>query len=67
MSGKSFTRYKLNFTLFYLQRKPEEETPQGDNEAKKSKQEPAVNGGGGGDAAPSGNDIAEKIEEEVGS
>lgn len=50
--------------LFCLQRKPEEETQQGDNEAKKSKPEPAVNGG---DAAPSGNEIAEKMEEEVGS
>ncbi|XP_064003733.1 nuclear autoantigenic sperm protein isoform X3 [Pogoniulus pusillus] len=50
--------------LVRKKRKPEEETPQGDNEAKKSKQEPAVNGGGG-DAAPSGKDIAEKIEEET--
>nr|XP_048717373.1 nuclear autoantigenic sperm protein isoform X9 [Caretta caretta] len=44
-------------------RKPEEETQQGDNEAKKSKPEPAVNGGG--DAAPSGNEVAEKMEEET--
>lgn len=51
---------------FCPQRKPEEETHQGDNEAKKSKPEPAVNGGGG-DAAPSGNEVAEKMEEEVGS
>ncbi|KFV68518.1 Nuclear autoantigenic sperm protein [Dryobates pubescens] len=50
--------------LVRKKRKPEEETPQGDNEAKKSKPEPAVNGGGG-DAAPSGNDIAEKMEEET--
>ncbi|KAJ6659541.1 hypothetical protein lerEdw1_018776, partial [Lerista edwardsae] len=51
--------------LVRKKRKPEEETQQGDNEAKKSKPEPAVNGGG--DAAPSGNEIAEKMEEEVGS
>ncbi|XP_067997710.1 nuclear autoantigenic sperm protein isoform X2 [Melanerpes formicivorus] len=50
--------------LVRKKRKPEEETPQGDNEAKKSKPEPAVNGGGG-DAAPSGNDMAEKMEEET--
>ncbi|XP_053248604.1 nuclear autoantigenic sperm protein isoform X3 [Podarcis raffonei] len=48
---------------FCLQRKPEEETQQGDNEAKKSKPEPAVNGGG--DATPSGNEVAEKKEEEA--
>ncbi|XP_028589512.2 nuclear autoantigenic sperm protein isoform X1 [Podarcis muralis] len=48
---------------FCLQRKPEEETQQGDNEAKKSKPEPAVNGGG--DATPSGNVVAEKKEEEA--
>ncbi|KAH1167057.1 hypothetical protein KIL84_016229 [Mauremys mutica] len=51
--------------LVRKKRKPEEETQQGDNEAKKSKPEPAVNGGG--DAAPSGNEVAEKMEEEVGS
>ncbi|XP_021261244.1 nuclear autoantigenic sperm protein isoform X2 [Numida meleagris] len=50
--------------LVRKKRKPEEETHQGDNEAKKSKPEPAVNGGGG-DAAPSGNEIAEKMEEET--
>ncbi|OXB68528.1 hypothetical protein ASZ78_000465 [Callipepla squamata] len=52
--------------LVRKKRKPEEETHQGDNEAKKPKAEPAVNGGGG-DAAPSGNEVAEKMEEEVGS
>lgn len=51
---------------FCPQRKPEEETHQGDNEAKKSKPEPAVNGGGAA-AAPSGKEVAEKMEEEVGS
>ncbi|XP_010280403.1 PREDICTED: nuclear autoantigenic sperm protein [Phaethon lepturus] len=50
--------------LVRKKRKPEEETQQGDNEAKKSKPEPAVNGGGG-DAAPSGNEVAEKMEEET--
>ncbi|XP_019473957.1 nuclear autoantigenic sperm protein, partial [Meleagris gallopavo] len=50
--------------LVRKKRKPEEETHQGDNEAKKSKAEPAVNGGGG-DAAPSGNEVAEKMEEET--
>lgn len=50
---------------FCLQRKPEEEPHQGDIEAKKSKSEPAVNGGG--DAAPNGNEVAEKMEQEVGS
>uniref|UniRef100_A0A670IUW3 Nuclear autoantigenic sperm protein n=1 Tax=Podarcis muralis TaxID=64176 RepID=A0A670IUW3_PODMU len=50
--------------LVRKKRKPEEETQQGDNEAKKSKPEPAVNGGG--DATPSGNVVAEKKEEEVG-
>uniref|UniRef100_A0A8D0GFR5 Nuclear autoantigenic sperm protein n=1 Tax=Sphenodon punctatus TaxID=8508 RepID=A0A8D0GFR5_SPHPU len=49
--------------LVRKKRKPEEETQQGDNEAKKSKPEPAVNGGG--DAAPSGNEVAEKMEEEA--
>ncbi|EMP34084.1 Nuclear autoantigenic sperm protein [Chelonia mydas] len=48
--------------LVRKKRKPEEETQQGDNEPKKSKPEPAVNGGG--DAAPSGNEVAEKMEEE---
>lgn len=57
--------YIVKTKQFCLQRKPEEETQQGDNEAKKSKPEPAVNGGG--DAAPSGNEVAEKMEEEVGS
>lgn len=51
---------------FFLQRKPEEDTHQGDNEAKKSKPEPAVNGGGG-NPVPSGNEVVEKMEEEVGS
>ncbi|XP_074008963.1 nuclear autoantigenic sperm protein isoform X1 [Numenius arquata] len=50
--------------LVRKKRKPEEEAQQGDNEAKKSKPEPAVNGGGG-DAAPSGNEVAEKMEEET--
>ncbi|KAM6080786.1 nuclear autoantigenic sperm protein isoform 1-T1 [Theristicus caerulescens] len=50
--------------LVRKKRKPEEETQQGDNEAKKSKPEPAVNGGGG-DVAPSGNEVAEKMEEET--
>ncbi|XP_025959924.2 nuclear autoantigenic sperm protein isoform X2 [Dromaius novaehollandiae] len=50
--------------LVRKKRKPEEETQQGDNEAKKSKPEPAVNGGGA-DAAPSGNEVAEKMEEET--
>lgn len=58
--------YIVKTKQFCLQRKPEEEPQQGDNEAKKSKPEPAVNGGGG-DAAPSGNEVAEKMEEEVGS
>nr|XP_056700512.1 nuclear autoantigenic sperm protein [Euleptes europaea] len=49
--------------LVRKKRKPEEEAQQGDNEAKKSKPEPAVNGGG--DAAPSGNEVAEKMEEET--
>ncbi|KAM9283598.1 nuclear autoantigenic sperm protein [Morus bassanus] len=51
--------------LVRKKRKPEEEAQQGDNEAKKSKPEPAVNGGGGGDPAPSGNEVAEKMEEET--
>lgn len=55
-----------DYKQFCFQRKPEEETHQGDNEAKKSKPEPAVNGGGG-DTVPSGNEVAEKMEEEVGS
>ncbi|XP_075566978.1 nuclear autoantigenic sperm protein isoform X1 [Pelecanus crispus] len=50
--------------LVRKKRKPEEESQQGDNEAKKSKPEPAVNGGGG-DTAPSGNEVAEKMEEET--
>ncbi|XP_008943146.1 PREDICTED: nuclear autoantigenic sperm protein [Merops nubicus] len=50
--------------LVRKKRKPEEEAPQRDNEAKKSKPEPAVNGGGG-EAAPSGNEVAEKMEEET--
>ncbi|XP_030906589.2 nuclear autoantigenic sperm protein [Melopsittacus undulatus] len=50
--------------LVRKKRKPEEETHQGDNEAKKSKPEPAVNGGAG-DTVPSGNEVAEKMEEET--
>ncbi|XP_065529544.1 nuclear autoantigenic sperm protein isoform X2 [Lathamus discolor] len=50
--------------LVRKKRKPEEETHQGDNEAKKSKPELAVNGGGG-DTVPSGNEVAEKMEEET--
>ncbi|KAL9846361.1 nuclear autoantigenic sperm protein isoform 1-T1 [Geothlypis trichas] len=50
--------------LVRKKRKPEEETHQGDNEAKKSKPEPAVNGGGG-DSVPRGNEVAEKMEEET--
>ncbi|XP_065512367.1 nuclear autoantigenic sperm protein [Caloenas nicobarica] len=49
--------------LVRKKRKPEEETHQGDNEAKKSKPEPAVNGGGGD--VPSGKEVAEKMEEET--
>ncbi|KAM4896200.1 nuclear autoantigenic sperm protein [Sylvia borin] len=50
--------------LVRKKRKPEEEAHQGDNEAKKSKPEPAVNGGGG-DPVPSGNEVVEKMEEET--
>ncbi|XP_005050163.1 PREDICTED: nuclear autoantigenic sperm protein [Ficedula albicollis] len=50
--------------LVRKKRKPEEETHQGDNEAKKPKPEPAVNGGGG-DPVPSGNEAVEKMEEET--
>ncbi|KFU98006.1 Nuclear autoantigenic sperm protein [Pterocles gutturalis] len=50
--------------LVRKKRKPEEEAQQGDNEPKKSKPEPAVNGGGG-DTARSGNEVAEKMEEET--
>ncbi|XP_063263251.1 nuclear autoantigenic sperm protein [Prinia subflava] len=50
--------------LVRKKRKPEEETHQGDNEAKKSKPEPAVNGGGG-EPVPSGNEVVEKMEEET--
>ncbi|KAM3838935.1 nuclear autoantigenic sperm protein [Vipera latastei] len=50
--------------LVRKKRKPEEEPHQGDIEAKKSKSEPAVNGGG--DAAPNGNEVAEKMEQETG-
>ncbi|XP_041277546.1 nuclear autoantigenic sperm protein [Onychostruthus taczanowskii] len=50
--------------LVRKKRKPEEETHQGDNEAKKPKPEPAVNGGGG-DPVPRGNEVAEKMEEET--
>ncbi|XP_068546068.1 nuclear autoantigenic sperm protein isoform X1 [Anas acuta] len=50
--------------LVRKKRKPEEETHQGDNEAKKSKPEPAVNGGGAA-AAPSGKEVPEKMEEEA--
>uniref|UniRef100_A0A2D4FK06 Nuclear autoantigenic sperm protein n=1 Tax=Micrurus corallinus TaxID=54390 RepID=A0A2D4FK06_MICCO len=51
--------------LVRKKRKPEEETQKEDNEVKKSKLEPAVNGGG--DAAPNGNEAAEKMEQEVGT
>ncbi|XP_065698410.2 nuclear autoantigenic sperm protein isoform X3 [Patagioenas fasciata] len=51
--------------LVRKKRKPEDETHQGDNEAKKSKAEPAVNGGGGGGDVPSGKEVAEKMEEET--
>ncbi|XP_075411667.1 nuclear autoantigenic sperm protein isoform X5 [Tenrec ecaudatus] len=47
--------------LVRKKRKPEEESPRKD-EAKKPKQEPEVNGGRG-DAAPSGKDISENMEE----
>ncbi|XP_032923577.1 nuclear autoantigenic sperm protein [Catharus ustulatus] len=50
--------------LVRKKRKPEEDTHQGDNEAKKSKPEPAVNGGGG-NPVPSGNEVVEKMEEET--
>ena len=46
-------------------RKPEEQSPWKDD-AKKAKQEPEVNGGSG-DAVPSGNEVSENMEEEVGS
>ncbi|XP_030062080.1 nuclear autoantigenic sperm protein isoform X2 [Microcaecilia unicolor] len=50
--------------LVRKKRKPEDESPRKDNEAKKLKQESVVNGGGGGDAvALSGNDGAEKVQE----
>ncbi|XP_037260252.1 nuclear autoantigenic sperm protein isoform X1 [Falco rusticolus] len=49
--------------LVRKKRKPEEETQQGENEAKKSKPELAVNGGA--DAVPSGNEVPEKMEEET--
>nr|XP_033772718.1 nuclear autoantigenic sperm protein isoform X2 [Geotrypetes seraphini] len=50
--------------LVRKKRKPEDESPRKDNEAKKLKQESVVNGGGGGDAVvPSGNDGAEKVQE----
>ncbi|ETE69639.1 Nuclear autoantigenic sperm protein [Ophiophagus hannah] len=50
--------------LVRKKRKPEEETQKEDSEAKKSKSELAVNGGG--DAAPNGNEAAEKMEQETG-
>ncbi|XP_026521531.1 nuclear autoantigenic sperm protein [Notechis scutatus] len=50
--------------LVRKKRKPEEETQKEDNEAKKCKSEPAVNGGG--DAAPNANEAAEKMEQETG-
>ncbi|XP_058033279.1 nuclear autoantigenic sperm protein isoform X2 [Ahaetulla prasina] len=50
--------------LVRKKRKPEEETQQGDNGAKKSKSESAVNGGG--DAPSNGNEAAEKMEQETG-
>ncbi|XP_016285290.1 nuclear autoantigenic sperm protein isoform X7 [Monodelphis domestica] len=56
--------------LVRKKRKPEEESPRKDAEAKKPKQEPAVNGGsgdgdGGGDAAPTTNEAAENMEAEA--
>ncbi|XP_075411664.1 nuclear autoantigenic sperm protein isoform X2 [Tenrec ecaudatus] len=51
--------------LVRKKRKPEEESPRKD-EAKKPKQEPEVNGGRG-DAAPSGKDISENMEEVIRS
>lgn len=50
---------------FYLQRKPEEDSPRKDD-AKKAKQELEVNGGSG-DAVSSGNEVSENMEEEVGN
>lgn len=50
---------------FYLQRKPEEESPRKDD-AKKAKQELEVNGGSG-DAVSSGKEVSENMEEEVGN
>ncbi|XP_070601105.1 nuclear autoantigenic sperm protein isoform X2 [Erythrolamprus reginae] len=50
--------------LVRKKRKPEEEAQKGDNGAKKSKSELAVNGGG--DAAPNGNEAAETMEQETG-
>ncbi|XP_021573629.1 nuclear autoantigenic sperm protein isoform X2 [Carlito syrichta] len=49
--------------LVRKKRKPEEESPRKDD-AKKAKQEPEVNGGSG-DAAPSGNEVSENMEEEL--
>lgn len=68
---KSFTVLLKTFSTFvkssqfYLQRKPEEESPRKDD-AKKAKQELEVNGGSG-DAVSGGNEVSENMEEEVGS
>ncbi|XP_074077662.1 nuclear autoantigenic sperm protein isoform X2 [Macrotis lagotis] len=56
--------------LVRKKRKPEEESPRKDAEAKKPKQEPAVNGGGGdgdggGDAATTQNEATETMEAEA--
>lgn len=45
------------------QRKPEEESPKQDSEAKKVKQETTVNGSG--DSASNGNGVQEKMEQEA--
>lgn len=51
--------------LVRKKRKPEEESPRKDD-AKKAKQEPEVNGGSG-DTISTGTEVAENMEEEVGS
>ena len=59
------TFVKLSQLIISLQRKPEEESPRKDD-AKKAKQEPEVNGGSG-DTISTGTEVAENMEEEVGS
>ncbi|XP_012816687.2 nuclear autoantigenic sperm protein isoform X1 [Xenopus tropicalis] len=49
--------------LVRKKRKPEEESPLKDKDAKKSKQEPVANGAGNGDAVVPTNEEAEKAEE----